>query len=254
MRRLGVGLLPLLAALLLAGCSGAEAQQAQELLERASVAQDALRSASFEIEFGVTSSGQTFNATASGGGYLKGRRAGDMFFRLDLSGVPGAPDDVGFVVKGKRMYVSEGSGWRPVPSAEMSRLTARQQLDPAVVSQTMAALTDSVKDVTVTEGQLFRREPVTVVGGRIDTARLLGSLASTLSGAAGLADAEGLPLDEIEKHVGDLNVSLMLSKRTGLLRAAVISMQISDGGESTELRMIYRLTRLNKPVRMPAVS
>jgi hypothetical protein len=47
----------------------------------------------------------------------------------------------------------------------------------------MAALTGSVEDVSVMEGRLFRGEPVTIVGGRIETARLLESLASELSAA-----------------------------------------------------------------------
>jgi hypothetical protein len=70
-----------------------------------------------------------------------------------------------------------------------------------------------------------------------------------------LPGSELFSFDEIARHLGDVTVSLMLSDRTGLLHGALISMRISDdGSDEAELQVIYRLTSVNEPVKLPAVS
>jgi hypothetical protein len=97
---------------------------------------------------------------------------------------------------------------------------------------------------------------VTIVAGQIDTALLLESLASELRAAAGFPGSELFSFDEIAKHLGDVTLSLMLSDRTGLLHGALISMEVKgDGaGGAAKLQVIYRLTSVNEPVKLPAVS
>jgi hypothetical protein len=249
MRRIGV--LLLLGAFTLAGCAGEDGLRAQELLERAARAQDGLRSATFVADLTAQNSGQTFGMTVEGGGYFKGRRAGDMYFRLDVSGIPEAAGSLGVVVKRGRAYFSQGSGWNslPMPSGASA---AGTRPGAAEVSQAMASLVESVEEISVTQGKVFRGEPATFVTGRIDGARLLGSLAADLAKASGTSFAAPVPLDVLEPHLGDMTATLMLSDRTGLLLGAVISVELS--GEPSKLQLIYRLTSTNEPIKLPRVA
>jgi hypothetical protein len=175
-----------------------------------------------------------------------------MFFRVRTSGIPGAPDGVGVVVEGGRLYVSDGSGWT---SMRVPQQGAQPQVEAADVSRAMAALADSVENVSVVEGQAFQGEPATIVNGRLDTAGLLRSLASELQAASGLPGSGLFPLDELTKHLGDVNASLMLSDRTGLLVGAVVTLEITGDqpGQSLRIELIYRVTSTNERVRFPRV-
>lgn len=250
MRRLAV--LVVLAALAGAGCAGAEGQRAEELLEAAAAAQAGLRSATFTAELQVDAQGERMTLALDGGGYLQGPNAGDGFVSLRSSGLPGVPAGAGVALLGGRAYMSSGDGWEELPVPEGAG-APESTPDPAMLNEAMAVLSESVEDVYVVEGKSFHGEPVTVVSGRVDTARLLTEFASELGAARELPTAQLFPVDELLEHLGDVRASLMLSERTGLLQGAVVSLRITgdEPAQQVDLRLTYRLTSVDRPVELP---
>ena len=79
-------------------------------------------------------------------------------------------------------------------------------------------------------------------------------LASDFAGLAGLPGREAA-LGELDEHLGDVNVSLMISERSGLVVGALASTSITDeDGEAVSLQLVYRLTSTNEPVKLPRVG
>ena len=77
-----------LAAIALTACSGEQGKRAQQLLARAEAAQARLSSATYEARMTFEMDGRTMSLVMDGGGYFKGRRAGDQLLTMRTDGVP----------------------------------------------------------------------------------------------------------------------------------------------------------------------
>ena len=103
-RRLAQVLSLVAAVVVVSACSGAEAERAKELLAEANAAQANVVSASYDVRVVVSAGAQRYAMVMNGGGYFKGRRAGDQFMTMRGEGLP-VPMDFMLVSKGGRAVV-----------------------------------------------------------------------------------------------------------------------------------------------------
>jgi len=242
------GLAALLAtALLAAGCAaGEDGVRATELLDEARAAEAQLASATYDLQVSVAQDGQTFRLTAEGGDVRKGARAGEQFFRARLDGVPGLPvSEIVVVVEQGRMHLGMNGSWQTMPAPQQVPDAETQALAAGLVHR----LAGAVKSVTVKEDALVAGQPVTTVSGVIDTEALFEAFAD-LTGFAELPAAPAFDAGELAESVSDIDVTLVLAEPTHLLRAAFVDFEVEDA----DVRLVYRLTGVDVPVKLPARS
>ncbi len=240
LRRVLLSVLALPAAVALAGCSSAEGQRAQELLLHADAAQAQLTSSSFEGSVSVSVAGRQVDVRFEGAG---AKRQGYMSMRA--SGIPGERAfAIDVVVRGAELWMKTSGRWQKLPAASAPAVTS-----PSLGPAAFAELARHVKAVRVAEDQLLEGRPVAIVAGEIDTAGLIRSLAE-LGGVRELAP--GLDLDELGASIGDIEAVLTIDEQTRLLTSALVTLSVDADGEHVELRLTYRLTSWNEPVRIPS--
>jgi hypothetical protein len=229
--------LPLIGlAIVLSACSGEQGERAQQLLARAEAAQSRLSSATYEARMTLTMGGQKMALVMDGGGYFKGRRAGDQVLTMRTDGVPGigAVNMRVLVRRGQASMTMNGRSFAmPVPAR------AKQQYD---WSSTMLDLTRYVKDVSVREGRVVNGESGATISGVIDTEAMLKA-ASKLDVVAQAAN-----LDNFAGSLGDIHAAVFVAQRTGLIRSAVIGMSMEAEGEKADIELTYRLKSTNRAV------
>jgi hypothetical protein len=71
-----------------AGCSGAVTQEAQTLLTRADAAFAQVKSATFTARLTMTGGPEELAMTMTGGGYVRGRNAGDYYMFATAENLP----------------------------------------------------------------------------------------------------------------------------------------------------------------------
>lgn len=245
MRRLLV--LPLVAfGLLAAGCYGAEGKQAQELLVQAQAAEKNLKSAAFELELNAKFDGQAVGVAVSGGGYMKGPRAGDVFLQANSSGAFDGLD-FGFMAIGKHAYLKVENGWESMPIPVSLQTQSRSQ---NIGSAAFLELARYVKKINVSPGGIVDGEPTTTISGTVDTAGLVEAMAK-LSDVSKLAGDSAPDLSQLADQLGDTHAVIAISDRTHLVVGAVVDLSVEAQGKRFELQLIYRLRDVNKPVRFP---
>jgi hypothetical protein len=222
-----------------AGCSGREAREAQTLLAQSNEALAEVRSATFTIT--MTLSGgpaelqlTDYVMTMSGGGYSRGKRAGDFF--MVLTDQTTASNEIVVVSKSGRVSMTL-NGMRisdvPVPAPDDSPL---QLVD----------FGQYVKDVSVERGKVIDGLPVVKVAGSIDTGGLLDGMLSEVAGTSG----PGIDLSEL---VGDTRVALYLSETTHLPLRGLADMTFEVAGEKITMRMDFAYTSFNEKVDFPGI-
>ncbi|HUP33283.1 MAG TPA: hypothetical protein VM184_09650 [Gaiellaceae bacterium] len=231
----------LCAALLLTGCSTEDGLRAQELLRQAEAAQQALESSTFEgsMTFGLGGDqiSMQFNGATSKDG---------EWFAMRASGIPDAGSfSMEMLVRGGKAWANTDGRWHsmPVPSGVGSGGT----ISAAAFQQ----LARYVKDVRVNEHQLVGGEPVTTIGGEIDTEGMIEAFMELGSVAGGV---EGLSLDfsKLGIDFGDIEAVLTIDERTHLLDSAFVTISIAAEGQQVDLELRYRLTGANVPVQLPS--
>lgn len=226
----------ILCAAALSACSGDEGERAQQLLARAEAAQARLSSATYEARMTFTMDGQKMSLVMDGGGYFKGRRAGDQLLTMHTEGVPtlGAINMQMLVRGGRATMTMNGRRFSlPVPA------TAKQQYD---WSSTMLDLTRYVKDVSVREERVVNGELGATIAGVIDTEAIVKA-ASKLD-----AFAQAANLDKLAGNLGDINAAVFVAQRTGLIRSAVLGMSMEAEGKKADIELTYRLKSTNRAV------
>jgi hypothetical protein len=228
---------------LLTACSGADAQRAQQLMQQAQEAQKNVSSLTFAANLRIEAKGQTFGAKVTGGGYAKGRQAGDFFVDLDLSQVPNLPLASGHfrvVKRGSAMSVRLGDQplTFPMPSTSSSTLNPVASFDIARY----------VKDVKVQGGQVVHGKPVTKIVGVLDTASLLQDYGKL----DGYTQRTGQAIPSLDGHVGDTRIVAFVDDSTHLIVAALADVSAHGDGISVKLHFDYGLTSVNRPVAIPA--
>jgi hypothetical protein len=218
-----------------AGCSGADAGRAQLLLRQAQDAQKSVSSESFNAHLTVAANGQNVEIALSGGGYLKGNRAGDMIMDVKVSAPIALPYDTIRVAKVGRSAWMEMNGKRTDLPASAGTTTR---------SATLGALdfTRYVKNVKVQGGQLLGGKPVTKIVGILDTTSLLKGIAK-LGSIAG-----GSPVPNVEGKVGDTRVVIFVDDATHLLVAALADLAFKGATGDVKLHLDLAISSVDRPV------
>ena len=226
---------------MLAGCSGAEGERAQQLLGRAQTAQSRLTSMGYDLRMTFALDGQRASLVLDGGAYLKGRRAGDQLMTMRMEGLPDLTAmNMRLLLRGRRLTMTANG--RTFSSTVPA--SARRQYD---WSSTMLDLTRYVKDVRVRENRVVNGERGATVSGVIDTEGLLeaASKLRSFSQATGQAAPD---LSSLGAEVGDTHAALFVSNRTGLIRSAVVSVGMKAAGKRFDLDVTYRLKHVNRAI------
>jgi hypothetical protein len=224
------------AAISLSACSGEQGRRAQELLTRAEAAQARLSSATYEARMTFAMDGRAMSLVMDGGGYFKGRRAGDQLLTMRTDGVPGAAAvDMQLIVRSGRPSLSVNGRRLSIPA----QAGTGGQYD---WSSTMLDLARYVKDVRVREGRVANGEKGATIAGVIDTAAMVKAM-SKLDGVA-----QAARLDKFGENLGDIRAAVFVSARTGLIRSALIGMSMEAEGEKADVTLAYRLKSTNKGV------
>lgn len=233
MRRLAALFAALLA---LTACSGEEGERAQTLLTRAQVAQSKLQSATYSARMTFSVDGRRFSMVMDGGGYLKGRRAGDQRLSMRTEGVPGVGAvDMELLVRGGQLSMTMNGRTYSVPRSS----STSGQTNWAT---TMADLTRFVKRVKVYDNRVVNGEAGATVSGVIDTEAMVEA-AARLNAFGSVPNIDGA-LDKL----GDIHAALFVSKHTGLIRSAVITMSMEAQGKQADVEVTYRLDSTNSAV------
>jgi hypothetical protein len=217
-----------LAALALTGCAGAQGERAQQLLNRAQVAQSRLTSMSYDVRVTFAMDGQRMSLVLDGAGYLRGGRAGDQLLTMRTEGVPG----IGAV----NMQLAMRGSTLTVPRA------AREQYD---WSGAVLDLGRYVKRVKVHEGRVVAGERGATVTGVLDTEGLLNAVSQLQALPAG---ASAPDMSKLAERFGDTRAALFVSERTGLIRSAVLGLSVNADGRKAQVDVTYRLKSVNRPI------
>ena len=238
------------AAFLLSGCSSAEGQRAQELLQQAELAQAELSSATFEANLGVVMDGEQVEVALKGAASKQGAA-----FSVRTTGIPEASGkDFQFVVRGSRAWTSEGGAWESVPVPGQMKQQVNG-LSGSMGAEAFQELARHVRDVRVAEHKQIGGKLVTTIAGEIDTAGMLEAVTKlgSLSGTGGEKAAFSFDLDDLGLKIGDIKAMLLIDERTHLLDSALVTLAIEAQGKTLEFKLHYRLTSANQPVVLPPV-
>jgi hypothetical protein len=172
-----------------------------------------------------------------GGGYLKGKRAGDVYALLTADNI--GFRDLVFVQRGGQLTASiDGRRLPPMPAPDTGNPI--ETLD----------LGRYVKDVRVEHGKLIGGEPMTKLSGVLDTAVLV---AESLSSFGGMAELSGGDFD-LSEALGDVHVVLYVSDVTHLPMRGLIDLPVNAAGEEFELHVDFAYTSINKRVVFPGLN
>jgi hypothetical protein len=212
------------------GCSGADAREAEELLAQSEAAFAQVKSTTFSARISVTGGPQEFAMTMKGGGYSRGKRAGDFYMAATAENLPFG--ELAVTSRDGRVSMTlDGSpmGNAPIPDADQNLLA-------------FADFSQYVKDVTVEHGKLVDGESMAKVSGVIDTAGLAQGLLGDVTGGSGLNLSDAL---------GDTHLVLYLSETTHLPMRGLIDMPIEVGGQKIEMHVDFAYTSYNERVEFP---
>lgn len=239
MRRTGVAFVALLAALALAGCSGAEAQRAQELLRQSEAAMEKLEAFRFAGRMWVEADGLELTLVMRGGGSTKPGGASYVTMRAD--GIPGFPETT-VVTRGDRTWMKAGGSWTamPVPPGQ-AQASALQGFN----------LAPYIEDVSVAQGVLIEGEPTSKITGVVDT----GGVFEGVLGELGSLPEGGASLPDVSEAFEDTRVVLYISERSHLPVRGLVDMGIEVRGERADLHFDFALEpakRVRVPIPAPA--
>jgi hypothetical protein len=237
MRRMVALLLLTACAAVAAGCSGQDAQEAQQLLAQSQAASAKVRSATFTLRFSLSGGPQEFSMTMRGGGYMRGKHAGDMYATVTSASL-GFPQFV--IVQRNGLLTGAVDGQRlpsmPAPGGESSPLD-------------LLELGRYVEDVSVEHGKLIDGQPMTKLAGVVDTAGLVKEALSPLGGMTALG---GSDLD-FSEMLGDMRVVLYISDATHLPMRGLVDIPMKAEGEELDMHIDFAYTSVNEGVDFPAL-
>ena len=237
MRRAIAFLLLVAAAAALAGCTGADAQEAQALLAESDAAWADVTSATFSMRLWTSGAPQDFSVTMSGGGYAKGKHAGDFY-------VLATAENVGFgdftLVNRKGRLSMSVDGQRYTTVAPPSHKNPIQVVD----------FSKYVKGVHVEHGKELDGQAMTKLSGVIDTG---GVVTETLSSLGEVSQLGGGGVD-LSKVLGDTHVVLYISDVSHLPMRGLIDIPINMAGTKVTLHMDFAYTSVNEPVAFPGLT
>jgi hypothetical protein len=240
MRRLLALALVVSAAGIATGCSGVDAHKAQDILDQSTTAMADVKSVSFAMRMWTSGgpAGTDFTVLMHGGGYQKGKRAGDSYATLNAGDVPGL-GEMTIVIHDNVLYVKAGGSWSRAP-APANQAAA----DPLAGFD----ITRYVTDVRVEEGVTVGGEPMDRITGVIDTSAALKGILGTLGGT-GASD-----LGNTSDILGDIRAVLYVSQTTHLPTRTLVDMPMKIAGQTIVMHIDLVITGVDKPVAMPSVG
>ena len=239
MRRLFALALVGLFAAVASGCSGVDAQEAQTLLDQSTTAMAKVRSVNFAMRIWTEGApdGANYTVLMRGGGYERGRRAGEAYVTITSDDLP----EIGsmtMVVRRNALYVKAGGRWSRLPVP-----TGQAAADPLSGFD----LTRYVTDVRVDNGVLVEGEPMDKITGVIDTKAALNGLMSLGgTGSSSLGSAADI--------LGDIRAVLYVSQTTHLPMRTLIDMPIEFTGQKVVMHMDLVITGVDRRVPIPSVG
>src|ERR671924_2431857 len=111
MRRVLVTALVALTAVAAVGCAGEDAREAQRLLAQSEQAMNEVSSFRFSMRMWTSGAPDDVTMTMRGGGYAKGKRAGDFFMTAAVDG-GSTLSDFSLVSPSGATYINVGAGWQ----------------------------------------------------------------------------------------------------------------------------------------------
>jgi hypothetical protein len=238
MRRAIALLLLVAAAASAAGCSGADAQEAQALLAQSDAAWADVTSATFSMHLWTSGAPQDFSVTLSGGGYAKGKQAGDFY-------VLATADNVGF---GDFTLVNRKG--RLSMSVDGQRSSTVAPPSPATNPIRVVDFSKYVKGVRVEHGKELDGQAMTKLSGVIDTG---GVVDETLSSLGEVSQLGGGGVD-LSKVLGDTHVVLYISDVSHLPMRGLVDIPANMAGTKVTLHMDFAYTSVNEPVAFPGLT
>jgi hypothetical protein len=238
MRRLLFLLAVPLAAGVLSACSGTDGAKAESLLQQAEQAQQNLTSERFVLKLGIDIDGRHAEVDFSGGGYVRGERAGD-FYVTATGSVPGETQTLDLVVvrQGSQVRLRMNGQTQTLPVAQ-----AQTRLGSIGSFATFTDLARYVKDVSVSSVDYLGR-PADKVVGTLDSGALLGQLGGVPSSM----------FSQVGVKTGDLRVVLYVPRDSHLVEAMTGDFTLSAGGRSARVGMTLGMTGIDQPVDFPSV-
>lgn len=236
MRRAFALLLLAAAAAVAPACSGADAQEAQQLLAQSDAAFADITSATFTARMTMSGGPVGMTLSMNGGGYSKGERAGDFYLLGTAENLPFR--DIVLVRRSNRLSMSvNGSvvGDVPLPSTP-----ERNPLEIVDISS-------YVKDLRVEHGKLIDGESMTKVSGVIDTAALVDGALGDLTGAGG----GGI---DVSQALGDTRIVLYISDATHLPMRGLVDLAMKVSGQKIEMHVDFAYTSYNETLEFPGLT
>lgn len=213
------------------GCSGADATEAQALLAKSDAAFAQVRSATFMARLTMSGGPQDVGMTMTGGGYVRGKRAGDFYVVATADNLPFG--ELAVTSKSGRVSMTlDGSPIASVPAPPT------QDQNPLAVAE----FSRYVKDVQVEHGKLIGDEPMAKISGTIDTAGLAKGLLGDVAGGSGLDFSDSLD---------DTHVVLYISEATQLPMRCLIDMGLDVAGQKVDLHLDFAYTSYDQRVEFP---
>jgi hypothetical protein len=230
-------LAPLLAAATLSGCSPADAQKAQQILQEAQQAQQSVNSETFLVKLSFAVDGKSAEIDMQGGGYTK---TGDFYMTMSGS-MPGGtalPLDVAVVKRGGEVRLRMSG-----QTQTLSVAAAQQQLGGQLNTfSQFSELAKYVKDGSVSETD-FQGRPADKLVGILDTQSMVASAGGTSGDLFG----------KLGIHLGDVRVVLFVPRDTHLVEAMIADTTMSAAGKSVRMTMSLGVTGVNQPVDFPSL-
>lgn len=240
MRRLLALALVVSAAGAVTGCSGVDAQKAQDILAQSTSAMADVKSVSFAMRMWTSDgpAGTEFTVLMHGGGYQRGKRAGESYATLNASDVPGL-GAVTIVIRHNVLYVKAAGSWSRVPAP-----ADQAAADPLAGFD----ITRYVTDVRVEEAASVGGEPMDRITGVIDTAAALSGILGTLGAS------RGSEVGDVSDILGDIRSVLYVSQTTHLPMRTLIDMPMKIAGQTIVMHIDLVITEVNEPVAIPSVG
>jgi hypothetical protein len=214
------------------GCSGADAQEAQLLLEQSNVAFSQVRSATFTVRLTMTGGPQEFDMTMTGGGYAKGRHAGEFYIVATSDTLP---------FRELTAVSRSGRVWMTVDGTSLGNVPVPQESANPIQ---LVDIEQYVKDVTVEHGTLIDGESMAKISGVIDTAGLADGALADVTGAGG----SGI---DLSKALGDTRIVLYVSESTHLPVRGLVDVPIEVAGEKIEMHLDFAYTSYDTRIDFP---
>jgi hypothetical protein len=170
--------------------------------------------------------------TMTGGGYAKGRHAGEFYIVATSDTLP---------FRELTAVSRSGRVWLTVDGTSLGNVPVPQESGNPIQ---LVDIEQYVKDVTVEHGTLIDGESMAKISGVIDTAGLADGALADVTGAGG----SGI---DLSKALGDTRIVLYVSESTHLPMRGLVDLPIEVAGEKIEMHLDFAYTSYDTRIDFP---